>query len=102
MKNGINIGGMNINSIDERNGTFGTGMQIHPEHRGKGFGIVVCDAKFHHPKNPDCRIVRFVVRHILLIVRERADSRTNRLEMYDAGYNQSGKLEFTGFLQNLS
>ena len=35
---GINVGGMNINGIDERNGTFGIGMQIHQEHRGKGFG----------------------------------------------------------------
>jgi RimJ/RimL family protein N-acetyltransferase len=35
---GVNVGGMNINGIDERNGTFGIGMQIHREYRGKGFG----------------------------------------------------------------
>ena len=35
---GINVGGFNLNSIDERNGTFGIGMQINREFRGKGYG----------------------------------------------------------------
>ena len=35
---GENIGGININSIDERNGTFSIGMQIDRDHRGKGYG----------------------------------------------------------------
>ena len=35
---GINVGGININSIDERNGTFGIGMQINRNYRGKGYG----------------------------------------------------------------
>jgi RimJ/RimL family protein N-acetyltransferase len=32
------VGGLNLNSIDERNGTFSIGMQIDPSHRGKGYG----------------------------------------------------------------
>ena len=35
---GINVGSYNLNSIDERNGTFGIGMQINREFRGKGYG----------------------------------------------------------------
>ena len=35
---GIAVGGLNLNSIDERNGTFGIGMQIGIVHRGKGYG----------------------------------------------------------------
>jgi RimJ/RimL family protein N-acetyltransferase len=35
---GINVGGLNLNGIDERNGTFGIGMQINREFRGKGYG----------------------------------------------------------------
>ena len=35
---GINVGGYNLNGIDERNGTFGIGMQINKEYRGKGYG----------------------------------------------------------------
>jgi len=35
---GINVGSINLNSIDERNGTFSIGMQINIEHRGKGYG----------------------------------------------------------------
>lgn len=35
---GQNVGGVNINSIDERNGTFSVGMQIDRDHRGKGYG----------------------------------------------------------------
>ena len=34
----VNVGGVNINSIDERNGTFSIGMQIDRDHRGKGYG----------------------------------------------------------------
>lgn len=36
--NGENVGGVNLNSIDERNGTFSIGMQIDRDHRGKGYG----------------------------------------------------------------
>lgn len=32
------VGGINLNSIDERNGTFSIGMQIDKDHRGKGLG----------------------------------------------------------------
>jgi RimJ/RimL family protein N-acetyltransferase len=35
---GENIGGINLNSIDERNGTFSIGIQIDQDHRGKGYG----------------------------------------------------------------
>ncbi|TLS52205.1 GNAT family N-acetyltransferase [Paenibacillus antri] len=36
--NDENIGGINLNSIDERNGTFSIGIQINRDHRGKGYG----------------------------------------------------------------
>jgi len=36
--NGEVVGNLNLNSIDERNGTFGVGMQIDVGHRGKGYG----------------------------------------------------------------
>ena len=32
------VGGINLNSIDEKNGTFSIGMQILPGCRGKGYG----------------------------------------------------------------
>lgn len=32
------VGGINLNSIDERNGTFSVGGQIYPRERGKGYG----------------------------------------------------------------
>lgn len=35
---GDNVGAFNLNSIDERNGTFSIGMQIDRNHRGKGYG----------------------------------------------------------------
>jgi RimJ/RimL family protein N-acetyltransferase len=35
---GTNVGGYNLNGIDERNGTFGIGMQINGEFRGQGYG----------------------------------------------------------------
>lgn len=35
---GVNVGGINLNSIDERNGTFSIGMQIDGPQRGKGYG----------------------------------------------------------------
>lgn len=35
---GKNIGGINLNSIDERNGTFSIGIIIDKEYRGKGYG----------------------------------------------------------------
>ena len=34
----VNVGSFNLHGIDERNGTFGIGMQINKEHRGKGYG----------------------------------------------------------------
>jgi RimJ/RimL family protein N-acetyltransferase len=36
--NGENVGGINLNSIDEKNGTFSIGIQIDRDHRGKGYG----------------------------------------------------------------
>lgn len=36
--NGENIGGINLNSIDERNGTFSIGIQIDQDFRGRGYG----------------------------------------------------------------
>lgn len=35
---GIPVGGLNLNSVNERNGTFGIGIQIGIEHRNKGYG----------------------------------------------------------------
>ncbi|MEN1990327.1 GNAT family N-acetyltransferase [Paenibacillus hubeiensis] len=35
---GENVGGVNLNSIDERNGTFSIGIQIDRDYRGKGYG----------------------------------------------------------------
>ncbi len=35
---GVNVGSFNLNGIDEKNGTFGIGMQIGMDHRGKGYG----------------------------------------------------------------
>ena len=35
---GTAVGGLNLNSINERRGTFGIGIQIGVEHRGKGYG----------------------------------------------------------------
>jgi RimJ/RimL family protein N-acetyltransferase len=35
---GINVGEINLNSIDERNGTFSIGLRINREFRGKGYG----------------------------------------------------------------
>ena len=35
---GKSIGGINLNSIDERNGTFSIGIVIDKEYRGKGYG----------------------------------------------------------------
>jgi RimJ/RimL family protein N-acetyltransferase len=36
--NGENVGSVNLNSIDEKNGTFSIGMQIDRDYRGKGYG----------------------------------------------------------------
>lgn len=36
--NGENVGGINLNSINERNGTFSIGIQIDRDHRSKGYG----------------------------------------------------------------
>jgi RimJ/RimL family protein N-acetyltransferase len=35
---GESVGGINLNSIDEKNGTFSIGMQIDRDHRGMGYG----------------------------------------------------------------
>lgn len=35
---GENIGGINLNSINERNGTFSIGIVVDKEYRGKGYG----------------------------------------------------------------
>ncbi|MFT9496527.1 GNAT family N-acetyltransferase [Anaerosolibacter sp.] len=35
---GLKVGSLGISAIDERNGTFGIGMQISRDHRGKGYG----------------------------------------------------------------
>ncbi|MTI49514.1 MAG: GNAT family N-acetyltransferase [Firmicutes bacterium] len=35
---GTNVGALNLNSIDERNGTFSIGMQVGRDYRGKGYG----------------------------------------------------------------
>lgn len=35
---GKNVGGINLNSLDERNGTFSIGIVIDKEYRGKGYG----------------------------------------------------------------
>jgi RimJ/RimL family protein N-acetyltransferase len=36
--NGVSVGGINLNSIDERNGTFSIGIVIDNPYRGKGYG----------------------------------------------------------------
>ncbi|SDT52600.1 Protein N-acetyltransferase, RimJ/RimL family [Paenibacillaceae bacterium GAS479] len=36
--NGESLGGINLNSIDERNGTFSIGIVIDKPYRGKGYG----------------------------------------------------------------
>ncbi|WP_026478374.1 GNAT family N-acetyltransferase [Alkaliphilus transvaalensis] len=35
---GLKVGSLGLVGIDERNGTFGIGMQISRDHRGKGYG----------------------------------------------------------------
>lgn len=40
---GVTVGGINLNSIDERNGTFSIGMQVDRDHRGKGYGTAAMD-----------------------------------------------------------
>lgn len=40
---GENVGGINLNSIDEKNGTFSVGMQIDRDHRGKGYGTAAME-----------------------------------------------------------
>jgi len=37
-RNAENVGGVNLNSIDEKNGTFSIGIQIDRDYRGKGYG----------------------------------------------------------------
>lgn len=45
---GVYVGALNLNSIDERNGTFGIGMQICIEHRGKGYGTAAMRILLHY------------------------------------------------------
>ncbi len=45
---GHNVGAGNINSIDERNGTFSIGMQIDRDQRGKGYGTAAMDIMFRY------------------------------------------------------
>ena len=40
---GNNVGGLNLNSIDEKNGTFSIGMQVDRDHRGKGYGTAAME-----------------------------------------------------------
>jgi len=40
---GENVGGINLNSIDEKNGTFSIGMQIDRDHRGRGYGTAAME-----------------------------------------------------------
>ena len=40
---GQSVGGFNLNSIDEKNGTFSTGVQIDRDHRGKGYGTAAME-----------------------------------------------------------
>ncbi len=40
---GCNVGAINLNSIDEKNGTFSIGLQIDRDHRGKGYGTAAMD-----------------------------------------------------------
>lgn len=40
---GENVGGANINAIDERSGTFSIGMQIDRDQRGMGFGTAALE-----------------------------------------------------------
>lgn len=35
---GENVGAFNLNSINEKNGTFSIGIQVGRDHRGKGYG----------------------------------------------------------------
>ncbi len=43
-----NVGGVNINSIDMRNGTFSIGMQIDRDHRDKGYGSAALEILFDY------------------------------------------------------
>ncbi|WP_070120921.1 GNAT family N-acetyltransferase [Bacillus marinisedimentorum] len=45
---GENVGGINLNSIDERNGTFSIGLQIDRDHRGKGYGTAAMAIVLHY------------------------------------------------------
>lgn len=40
---GQSVGGINLNSIDEKNGTFSIGVQIDRDHRGKGYGTAAME-----------------------------------------------------------
>lgn len=40
---GQSVGGINLNSIDAKNGTFSIGVQIDRDHRGKGYGTAAME-----------------------------------------------------------
>ncbi len=42
------VGGVNLNSIDERNGTFSVGMLIDTNHRSKGYGTAAMKMIFRY------------------------------------------------------
>ena len=57
---GENVGAFNLNTIDERNGTFSIGIQIDRRHRGKGYGTAAmrlllryafCERRLHKLNN---------------------------------------------------
>jgi len=45
---GENVGAVNLNSIDERNGTFSIGMLIDRDHRSKGYGTAAMKLVFEY------------------------------------------------------
>ncbi len=40
---GQSVGGINLNSIDAKNGTFSIGVQIDRDHRGEGYGTAAME-----------------------------------------------------------
>ncbi len=40
---GENVGALNLNAINEKNGTFSIGMMIDRDHRGKGYGTAAME-----------------------------------------------------------
>ena len=48
---GVNVGALNLNSIDERNGTFSIGMQIGRAYRGQGYGTAAMELLLNYAYN---------------------------------------------------